>query len=154
MIIIDLYHNSPDSVKYLKHVVTSVLTHFLRKAILFLSTSLALSQFFLPIILLQISLKISNVKSIMVIMCAVYLGILKKAFHIVDHQILSQKLYHYGILGLAHIGHLNRIYPTNNNFFLQVFLFGNGVSQMSSISRIYIRYFLVFALHQWFEFSI
>ena len=53
-------------------------------------------------------------------MCRVF-RYLEKVFHTVDHQILSQKLYHYGILGLAHIAYLNRIYLTNNNFFLQVF---------------------------------
>ena len=44
VLIIDLYRYSPHSEKYLKNVFTSVLTHFLRKIILFLSVSLALGQ--------------------------------------------------------------------------------------------------------------
>ena len=80
-----------------------MLTLFLRKIILFLSNNLALDQFIYSsnhttVNLVEIIKKyIDNDNYVY----SMFID-LEKAFDTVDHQVLLQKLYHYGIRGLAH----------------------------------------------------
>ena len=141
ILIIDLYPYSPHSVKYLKNVFTSVFTLFLRKIILFLSDNLALAYS-------SNHTKVNPIESMKKYMdndnyvCSVFIH-LQKAFDTIDHQILVQKLYHYGIRGLAH--NWFRLYLSNQQQFT---FFRIIVNQMWSTSMIYIRTTFIFTFHQ------
>ena len=102
VLIIDLYRYSRHLVKYLKNVFISVFTLFLKKIILFFKGQFGFrSCYSSNHTILNL---VESIKKCVVIdnfVHSVFIG-LEKAFYTVDHQILSQKFYHYGFQGLVH----------------------------------------------------